>query len=207
MIAYLEGTLKERTEDGCILLTPGGVGYELALPTSVAAGLPARGESMHLYVHTRVYQDGLDLYGFADFDQLGFFRTLISIDKLGPKKAMAILSRFSPEKLREVAFREDVKTLSTVPGIGPKSARQILWHLKDKVEKLAENAGAGLPGADPAAPAGPASEFFDALAGLKNLGYSEDEARPLLKQIFEDDGDMDATSALRIALKKMAANK
>lgn len=207
MIAYLEGTLKERTDDGCILLTAGGVGYELALPTSVASSLPGRGEALSLFVHTRVYQDGMDLYGFSSFDQLGFFRTLISIDKLGPKKAMAILSQFSPEKLREVAFREDVKTLSTVPGIGPKSARQILWHLKEKVEKLTESAGPQeVPGVT-AGPVGPAGEFFDALAGLRNLGYSEDEVRPVLKDIFDQDGDMDATGALRIALKKMAANR
>lgn len=202
MIAYLKGTLLEKDESGLTLLTPGGVGYRVAAPTSVVAALPGPGGEAELFVHTIVGEKAIDLYGFLDAEERTLFRTLISIDKLGPKKAMAILSSFDAERLREIAFREDDKTLATVPGIGPKSAKQILWFLKDKVKGLGEfKARVG-------APEGAAgSEFLDALAGLANLGYSDEEARPLLKEIFEAEPDLDATGAVRQVLKRIASTR
>ncbi|WP_243545479.1 Holliday junction branch migration protein RuvA [Pseudodesulfovibrio tunisiensis] len=202
MIAYLQGTLLSAGEFSLVLLTPGGVGYEVAAPASVLARLPAKGGEVTLFVHTQVGEKAIDLYGFLTADDLDLFRTLISIDKLGPKKALAILGRFDGDHLREIAFREDVKTLSTVPGIGPKSARQILWNLKEKVEKLKPSLSGG---AVPSMPTGPQGEYMDALAGLKGLGYSEDEARPLVKEVFEAEPDLDAAGAIRQVLRKIAA--
>ncbi|WP_147820603.1 Holliday junction branch migration protein RuvA [Salidesulfovibrio onnuriiensis] len=207
MIAYLEGRVLEVTEAGLILLTPGGVGYEVAAPVSVLSKLPGKGQEVQLYIHTAVAEKAIDLYGFLTFEDLEVFRTLISIDKLGPKKAMAILGQFDADHLREIAFREDADTLATVPGIGPKSARQILWNLKDKVDKLATARLKAAPAKGGRADRrqGPQGEYFDALAGLKNLGYSEEEARPLLKDIFDEEPEIDAATAIRGALKKIAA--
>lgn len=205
MIAYLTGTVEHLSETHAVLLTPGGVGYEIACPTSVLARLPKLGEQASLHIHTNVQEKAIDLYGFTTRDDLDLFRTLISIDKLGPKKAIAILAKFDADHLREITFREDVDTLATVPGIGPKSARQILWHLKDKVEGLMKvRAHSASAKAAPAAP-GAQSQYFDTLAGLKNLGYAEEEIRPLLKEIFEEEPDIDAGSAIRQALKRIAA--
>ena len=202
MIGYLKGTVLSVDEKGLVLLTSGGVGYEVAAPTSVIAKLPGKGGEVVLFVHTQVGEKAIDLFGFLTHDDLELFRTLISIDKLGPKKAMAILSQFDADHLREITFREDVDTLSTVPGIGPKSARQILWNLKEKVEKL-HGSSSREPGA--AMPAGPQGEYLDALAGLKGLGYSEDEARPMLKDVLGVEPDLDAAGAIRAVLKKIAA--
>lgn len=207
MIAYLEGALLRADDKRLVVLTSGGVGYEVWAPTSVLGALPKRGETTALFIHTQVGEKAIDLYGFNSAEDLDVFRTLISIDKLGPKKALAILSQFNADHLREIAFREDVKTLSTVPGIGPKSAKQILWHLKDKVDKLGKagkGAGITLP---TDAPATPQSEYFDALTGLKNLGYAEEEVRSMLKDIFEEEADIDAASAIRVALKRIASVK
>ncbi|MBG0789842.1 MAG: Holliday junction branch migration protein RuvA [Desulfovibrionaceae bacterium] len=200
MIGYLKGTLLSADEKGLLLLTPGGVGYEVAAPTSVLAGLPGRGGEVELYVHTQVAEKAIDLFGFLVSDDLDLFRTLISIDKLGPKKAMAILSMFDAAHLREIAFREDATMLSTVPGIGPKSAKQILWHLKDKVDKLQSASGVR-----PDAPQGPQGEYLDTLAGLKGLGYAEDEVRPLIIDVFDVEPDLDAAGAIRAVLKKINA--
>jgi Holliday junction DNA helicase RuvA len=201
MIGYLKGTVLSAGEKGLVLLTPGGVGYEVAAPTSVLARLPGRGGEAELFVHTQVGEKAIDLFGFIEHDELDLFRTLISIDKLGPKKALAILSMFDAAHLREIAWREDADTLATVPGIGPKSAKQILWHLKDKVDKLAPApAGAAAPRVE-----GPRGEYMDALAGLKGLGYSEDEVRPMILEIFDAEPDLDAASAIRAALRKIAA--
>ncbi|MEF2145629.1 MAG: Holliday junction branch migration protein RuvA [Desulfovibrionaceae bacterium] len=202
MIAYLKGILVEKDEHGLTLLTPGGVGYQVAAPTSVLADLPARGDELELFVHTQVSEKAIDLYGFLEADDRRLFRTLISIDKLGPKKALAILSHFSADALREVALREDDAALATVPGIGPKSAKQILWFLKDKIRGLGEFK------ARLETPAGKAgSEFLDALAGLSNLGYSDEEARSALKDIFSAEPDLDAAGALRQALKRFASQR
>jgi len=202
MIAYLEGRVLEISAKTCLLATAGGVGYEVFMSSSALAGLPAPGGQAALFVHTVIREDAIDLYGFPTSEDREVFRTLISIDKLGPKKALAILAQFTPEHLREIAFREDDATLATVPGIGPKSARQILWFLKDKVEKIKGPLGKA-PAKGKAAR--PADEYLDALAGLKNLGYSEEEARPLLQDIFAAEPDLDAAGAIRQALKRIAS--
>lgn len=204
MIAYLEGRLVGFDDSSLVLLTPGGVGYEVSAPTTVLSKLPKRGEEVQLHIHTAVAEKAIDLYGFASADDLKLFRTLISIDKLGPKKALAILSKFDAPHLREIAFREDVDTLSTVPGIGPKSAKQILWFLKEKVDKLGTSGqGTTIPVKD-VAPSGPQGQYFDALAALKNLGYAEEEVRPFLQKIFQEEPDLDAAAAIRGVLKKIA---
>ncbi|WP_018125585.1 Holliday junction branch migration protein RuvA [Desulfovibrio oxyclinae] len=207
MIAYLEGRLLGFDDTSLVLLTPGGVGYEILAPTTVLSRLPQKGGEVQLHIHTAVAEKAIDLYGFGSADDLRLFRTLISIDKLGPKKALAILSKFDADHLREIAFREDVDTMATVPGIGPKSAKQILWFLKDKVDKLASSGkGTTIPTRD-AAPAGPQGQYFDALTALKNLGYSEEEVRPMLKAVFEDEPDLDAASAIRATLKQIAKDR
>ncbi|WP_027177890.1 Holliday junction branch migration protein RuvA [Maridesulfovibrio bastinii] len=202
MIAYVCGKLLEATDKSCIVLTAGGVGYELNLTLTALSTLPAAGTEVSFYVYTVVREDALELYGFPCFDDREVFQTLISIDRLGPKKALSILSQFSPRELQDVVLREDVKTMSIVPGIGPKSARQILWSLKDKMEKL--QASTIRSGACPVE--GNRNEFLDAMSGLKGLGYSEDEVRAYLKDIFEEEPDLDAAGAIRVALKKIAMN-
>ncbi|WP_432735415.1 Holliday junction branch migration protein RuvA [Maridesulfovibrio sp. FT414] len=200
MIAYIHGKLLEATDKSCIILTPGGVGYELFLTLTAISTLPAAGADMTFYVHSVIREDAFDLYGFPCFDDREVFRTLISIDRLGPKKALSILSQFNPRELQDIVFREDVKSLAIVPGIGPKSARQILWSLKDKMETL--KSATVRSGACPVD--GDRSEFLDALSGLRNLGYADDEVREFLKGIFEEEPDLDAGGAIRVALKKIS---
>ena len=202
MIEYLKGTLLAADDKRLVLLTPGGVGYGVAAPTSVLAKLPARGAGVELFVHTQVAEKAIDLFGFLTADDLDLFRTLISIDKLGPKKAIAILSLYDAVHLREIAFREDADMLARVPGIGPKSAKQILWHLKDKVDALGASAAVARQAETPQ---GPHSEYLDTLAGLKGLGYAEDEVRPLIIEVFDAEPDLDAAGAIRAVLKKINA--
>ena len=201
MIGYLQGTLLSASEKGIVVLTPGGVGDDVVAPMSVIAKLPGKGGEVALFIHTQVAEKAIDLFGFLESDDLDLFRTLISIDKLGPKKAIAILSMFDAEHLREIAFREDIAMLSTVPGIGPKSAKQILWNLKDKVAKLKP---VKLTGKDDTLQ-GPQGEYLDTLAALKGLGYVEDEIRPMIIEIFDAEPDLDAAGAIRAVLKKINA--
>ena len=202
MIAYIEGRLLELTGKGCVVVTNGGVGYELALPTTALVTLPQKGGQVCLFTHLVVREEALDLYGFATQDERDLFRLLIGIDKLGPKKALAILSHFSPDHLRELVLREDADMLATVPGIGPKSAREIMWKLRDKVAGIKTG-----PVLTPTAQDGPRGEYADALSGMKALGYTEEEARPMMKDIFDAEPDLDASAAIRVALKRIAAAK
>ncbi len=199
MIAYLEGRLLHRTEESCILLTPGGAGYEVFLSSPTLSRLPEKGQELQLYTSTIVREDALLLFGFATWDERETFETLIGISKLGPKTSLAMLSVFSPDDLRRVAASDDPSVLTRVPGIGKKTAQHIFLELKYRL-KTGE---AVLPvdGADSV------SSFRDALNGLTNLGYAEEEARPVLEKIFQQEPDIDVASALRLALKTMAAKR
>jgi Holliday junction DNA helicase RuvA len=197
MIAYLEGRLLATTEHSCMLLTDGGVGYEVHLSGPMLSALPAKGEPVCMFTSTIVREDALELYGFESFDERETFEVLLTISKLGPKTSLAVLAVFSPEDLRRVVLGEDPDALTSVPGIGKKTAQHIFLELK---YKLKVDRGAA------AAPAGPGqgSTFRDALAGLMNLGYAEAEARAALETIFADEPDLDVAGALRAALKAMA---
>lgn len=198
MIAYLTGTLFTPTDRGCILVTPGGVGYEVALTTRGRAGLPAKGQPLELMVRTIVREDAIELFGFSSLEERAAFDTLLTISKLGPKTALSILSSFTPEELRTLVLREDVDALTLVPGIGKKSAQRIFVELKYKLDLAGEAAvPADLPG-------GAATRFKDALAGLTNLGYDEREVRPVLEEVFAAEPDLEVGSALRAALKRFA---
>lgn len=198
MIAYLCGALLTPTDRGCILATAGGVGYEVALTTRGRAALPAKGADLALMVRTIVREDAIELFGFASLEERAAFDILLTISKLGPKTALAILSGFTPEELRTLVLREDVDALTLVPGIGKKSAQRIFVELKYKLDL---DGASALP---PDLPGGAAGRFKDALAGLANLGYDEREVRPVLEEVFAAEPDLEVAAALRAALKRLA---
>lgn len=206
MIAYLRGTLLEASDKACLLLTSGGVGYEVFLTTPALSRLPAKGEPLELFTHAllRVGAAGQEsvfaLFGFETLEERQVFETLLDAPKLGPRKALAVLSIFSPDELRQVVQAEDVAGLSRVPGLGKKTAQQVLFDLKFKLKApvLAPRKGQA-----PAARA----PLQDALAGLLNLGYAEDEVLPILARVFEAEPDLDTAQALREALKAIAKSR
>ncbi|WP_243360930.1 Holliday junction branch migration protein RuvA [Fundidesulfovibrio terrae] len=201
MIAYLRGELLEKSDKGCLVLTPSGVGYELTVSTPTAANLPGKGEEASLYVHAQTGEDGTRLFGFASGEERQAFRALIGIPKLGPKTALAMLSSYGVNDLALIAAREDVAALSQVPGIGKKSAQRMILELKYALD--------GVSGHSPVhaaqTPAG--SVFRDALAALTNLGYNESQAGPILREALEAEPDLDVAQAIRACLKKIAAAK
>jgi Holliday junction DNA helicase RuvA len=199
MIAYLAGEVKARTERGCVLLTSGGVGYELYLTAPSQASLPGPGNPAEFHVYTIVREDALELYGFDTWDERVTFDALLSIQRLGAKTAQAILSIFSPDDLRRVALSDDYTSLTRVPGIGKKSAQRIFLELKYKLQVETGKAAAA-----PELSGRAASVFRDALAGLANLGYDETDAGRVLEEVFDSDPDLDVSEALRAALKNLA---
>lgn len=199
MIAYLEGRLLEASEQACVLLTAGGVGYEVFVPRQVTSALPEQGGQLSLYVSTIVREDALELYGFPSWDERQTFELLLTISRLGPKTGLGILSTFSPDELRRIVAEDEVHALERVSGVGKKTAQHVFLELK---YKLKPGRAGGLP---VSAPQG--SVLRDALNGLTNLGYNEDEMRPTLELILKEEPDLDVSGALRAALKAIARKK
>ncbi|CAM2060699.1 Holliday junction ATP-dependent DNA helicase RuvA [Desulfovibrionales bacterium] len=201
MIAYLEGRILAQAldSDACVLLTSGGVGYMVYLSKSVARGLPANGETSAFHVATVVREDAIDLYGFATAYEREIFLVCLGIANLGPKTALALLSTYGPDDLRWVMAADDPTLLTRVPGIGKKKAQQIFLELKYKLK--ISNDLLTLP-FQPRTYL--TSSFRDAMAGLINLGYAEDEVRAVLERVFAVESDLDVVAALRQALKIMA---
>jgi Holliday junction DNA helicase RuvA len=204
MIAYLRGELLERSEKNCLVLTPSGVGYELAVSVPTAASLPPKGGDVSLFVHAQTGEDGTRLFGFSSGEERDAFRALIGIPKLGPKTALSLLSSYPVGELALIAAREDVAALSRVPGIGKKSAQRLILEIKYALDGVAASAGAFAV----RAPEGAAGSVLrDALAALTNLGYAESQAAPFLRDVLDAEPDLDVAGAIRASLKKIAASK
>lgn len=197
MIAYVEGRVAEITENACILVTTGGVGYEVFLSTGSLSRLPCTGGQASFFTSTVVREDALELYGFESWDERETFLVLTSISRVGARTGMAILSVFRPDDLRRIVAEDDVVSLTRVSGIGKKTGQQIFLELK---YKLKGDVRAGGP-----VEAGKAGSVTgDAVAGLANLGYDQEEALQVVKKVLADEPDLDVGGALRAALKALA---
>lgn len=197
MIGYIEGRLLEVADNACLVLTRGGVGYELFVPAHSLARLPAKGEEVVFYVHTQVREDAIELFAFETWDERETFQILIGINRVGARTALGILGAFRPDDLRQLVLDDDALGLTQVSGIGKKSAQQIFLELKYKLKLEA------VPGRSSASGGG-AGLFRDAVAGLSNLGYGEDEAAAVVKEVLSADPDLDVGGILRAALKRLA---
>lgn len=198
MIAHIAGKLAEAFKQSCIVLTPGGTGYLIALPAHTFASLPPAGEDVAFYTYLSVREDAMDLYGFATFAERQAFDVLRGISKIGPRTALAILSTYRPEELEAIAREENQQALTKIPGIGAKMAQHMLLELRYKLK--AANIGKTQPAVLP----GPQA---DVMAALANLGYAENECAGIVRDLFSAEPDLDAASAIRLALKELAKGK
>ncbi|MEF8824426.1 MAG: Holliday junction branch migration protein RuvA [Desulfohalobiaceae bacterium] len=205
MIGYMQGKLLDVEQEGCTVLTPSGVGYELYLTRPALQRLPEPGNEVAFYVRAVYKDDGPELYGFADRREKRSFSQLTGVSKLGPRTALAILSAFDPEEIGDIVVREDAKALTRVQGIGPKSAKRIVWELKEKLGN--DTVSAGFTAAPGEERPGAATPFSEALSGLVNLGYSEDDVVPVLKEILNQDPELMAEEAIRSSLQRLAGKK
>lgn len=186
MIALLTGTLAQKEIDQ-IIIDVGGVGYRLMIPLSTFYALPEEG-NVRLQVFTHVKEDAIHLYGFLTAAEKDMFALLLGVSGVGPRLALAILSNLPPEELRGALWDGDSRRLSSVPGIGKKTAERLILELKEKVRRLGTPpAAAHASGTAPSS----ASVREDALSALLNLGYKESQARKVLES-------MDVTSATSV---------
>ena len=172
MIAKLTGALDQIGPDGAII-DVGGVGYLVFCSTRTLGQLPPPGGAARLMIETHVREDHIHLYGFADNVERDWFRLLTTVQGVGAKVALAILSAVAPDALTLAVVAQDRATLARADGVGPKLAARIVNELRDKVGGLAlavTNAAAPAPAASEPGPTG------DAVSALVNLGYRRAEA-------------------------------
>ncbi|MBF0357378.1 MAG: Holliday junction branch migration protein RuvA [Magnetococcales bacterium] len=205
MIASLRGSIISK-EPGEIILDVGGVGYRVFIPISTFEKLPETGEITQLLIITNVREDAFHLYGFFTPAEKNFFSLLNNVNGIGTKLALAALSTLPPEELAAAIARQDVAQLSTVPGVGKRTAQRIIIDLRDKIpayatmpEKLP--GGAGTTGK--IAPQPPASLREEIISALVNLGYKRTEAERAVRASLSDDID-NVGLGIRGALKVLA---
>ena len=203
MISFICGQVADITENSVIIET-GGIGYEIFM-TGEAIEQAARMEGkVKIHTYFQVREDAMQLYGFWHKDDLQVFRLLLSVNGIGPKAALGVLSGLSADELRFAVLSDDVKTLSRAPGIGKKTAQKLILELKDKLKledafekKLMheqENADLNDP------------DFHDgrqeSVEALTALGYSSSEALKAVHKVTDvDPGDVEAI--LKAALKQL----
>lgn len=199
MIGRLSGVVLEKRPDRA-LVDASGVGYELHVPLGTFAALPAVGERASLHVHTHVREDAILLFGFATAEERVLFERLITVSGIGPRLALVVLSGLPVPELVGAIAAQDVKRLSSIPGVGKKLAERLGVELKDKVSGIVPALAANAGGA--ATEAGGLVE--DAVGALLNLGYRRPQAEAAVKAAGEASGTSDLSSLLSAALRLLS---
>ena len=198
MIAQLTGRV-DALSDGSCVIDVGGVGYLVHASSRTLSALPAAPAAAKLLVETHVREDAIILYGFADTAERDWFRLLTTVQGVGGKVALAILSALSPKDLIVAISAGDKASLTRAPGVGPRLAVRLLTELRDKTGAMPTSTGVSYT---PIAAATPAD---DALSALVNLGYRRPEAQQAVARVLDRLGDAATLDALiRDSLKDLA---
>lgn len=199
MIALLTGRVEQLAEGSCVL-DVNGVGYLVQASTRTLAALPQSPATARLLIETHVREDAILLYGFADPAERDWFRLLTTVQGVGGKVALSVLSALSPRDLVGAIAAGDRASLTRAPGVGPRLAVRLLTELRDKAGAM-PTAAPGL--AATAGRTGGVAE--DTLSALTNLGYRRPEAQPVVARVMERLGDGAALDAvIRESLKDLA---
>lgn len=168
----------------------GGVTFRISVPGSLVDHLGSQGDIVRLYTSLQVREDSLSLYGFPTEETRSAFETLLSINGIGPKVALNILSTFTPDTLALAVESADIKAFATVPGIGTKTANRIVLELKGKLDLAAIPSSISISGDG------------DVIEALMALGYTSGEAREAMSGI-SGNGDMSIEEKVRSALQNL----
>lgn len=202
MIASIKGRLEGVTSES-VIIDVNGLGVEAIVPATVINRLPKIDENVRLYTYLHVREDAMQLYGFLEKEDLDFFKLLITVNGIGPKAAIAVLSSMPADILTFAILSEDIKTIEKAQGIGAKTAKKLVLELKDKVGiiKQAKNASSVDYNSDIAT--GINSEIKrEAAEVLAALGYSQTEAMKAISTV-EMTEDITSEELVKLALKNL----
>lgn len=204
MIGRLRGTLLEKQAPH-LLVDVQGVGYELQAPMTTFYRLPALGQEVTLHTHLSISENLHQLFGFADARDRLLFRTLIKVNGVGPKLAVAILSGMESDDIARCVRDNNVKALTKVPGIGQKTAERLVIELRDRLSNWdAHHNDLLAPGGFQLAENGP-DQLGEAETALIALGYKPTEASKMIAAAVKQKPDAKSEDLIRMALRSMAA--
>jgi len=197
LIALLRGRIHEKKPE-IVILDVQGVGYQVHVPLSTFYKLAEPDQEQTLRIHTHVREDVLALYGFASPVELDIFRALLTVRGCGPKIALTVLSGLEPEILLQSLAAGDARRLSTIPGIGKKTADRLILELKEKLAKYLETTQAAVAAAAPS----PSAEVSDDIvSALVNLGYNRGQAEAALAHAFQEAPEASFETLLKKSLR------
>src|SRR3954463_8186912 len=195
MIGFLSGKLLEK-EASSVLIDVGGVGYEVTIPLSTFYELGDVGAEVQLRIFTHVREDALQLFGFKTVRERDLYLKLISVQGIGAKSGITMLSGMSADEIITAIRTDNIARLTSIPGVGRKTAERLVIELRDKVGALASGGSAASTGGTPSTPSGD-DVFEDALSALVNLGYQRNAAEKALQQSAKDGTKMSVQKLLR----------
>ena len=199
MIGFVQGKVDAISEDNVVIDT-GAIGYNVRISAKTAQELPGIGQEVRLDTYTSVREDGISLFGFLSRDSLDIFKKIITVNGIGPKGGLAVLSVMSADELKFAIISGNAQAITKAPGIGKKTAERVILDLKDKISvedtqiQKEISSYAGLP------QTGKAQN--EAVEALTALGYSATDALHAVRQI-EHAEEMDVEAILKLALKNM----
>ncbi|MGN1091903.1 MAG: Holliday junction branch migration protein RuvA [Alphaproteobacteria bacterium] len=200
MIAKLTGII-DGLFDGFLILDVNGVGYRVFCSNRTLSMMPVKGGNASLFIETLVREDAIHLFGFADMAEKESFLLLTSVQGVGAKVGLAILSALSPNDLSVALATADSKAFTRASGVGPKLASRIVSELKGKSASLsaAEFAMPSLTGENQAF----SSNVEDAISALVNLGYGRSEAGLIVGSVYSENKDLSSSELIRMSLKEI----
>lgn len=204
MIAFVEGEVCEKTPD-FLIISQHGIGLRINYDPLYSSRMPAIGEKARIYTYLNVRENELSLYGFPAYEEKQLFELLITVSGIGAKVGSTIVASINPADFALAILNADIKRLTTIKGVGKKSAERLILELKDKLKKagsfLPEDEEYSLPTEQPA----DSSDFAAAVSALEVLGYSQSEAKPaVMKVIKASKTEPELNELIRLALKSLA---
>lgn len=201
MLAFVKGQLEFITEN-CIVVENQGIGYEILVPGSVIEAMPPVGNEVKIYTFLYVREDILQLYGFLTKDQMEMFKLIITVNGIGPKGALGILTIMDVDALRMAILSDDAKSIAKAPGIGAKTASKLILELKDKCHLEDVFQGDSTMESVLSDSGNDVSARNEAIQALVALGYSASEATAAVRKVKGTE-DMSVEDILKLSLKEL----
>ena len=196
MIGWLRGLIIDREPQGRVVIDVNGVGYEVEISVPNFVETESSINPIGFFIHTIVREDAFLLYGFLHQNERSLFKTLIKVNGVGPKLAMAILSSMTPEAFIQSIHEQDTAMLTRLPGVGKKTAERLLVEMKDRVLSLGYSVELNTVALSSSNP------HIEAVSALEALGYKHQEAVNTVKNV--DDGQSSCETLIRLALQRLA---
>jgi Holliday junction DNA helicase RuvA len=200
MIAQIRGHLIQK-EPGGVVLEANGIGYQILVSLHTFYELPEVGQPACLFTYMHVREDLLQLYGFSSSLEKDLFQILISVSGIGPKLALGVLSRISPQELLSSLHARDLNRLLSIPGIGRKMAERMVVDLQEKAQKIGIRRSLLTPERLPVD-----AMTEDVISALINLGYKKGQAEKAIENVIREVSDPTLENLLKATLQVLASN-